>query len=348
MGRDIPITVLPTTPLDRRGRPLRDLRLSLIDRCNFRCPYCMPADRFPEAHPFLTADQRLSADEWIDMLDAFVQLGVGKLRLTGGEPLLVKGLETLVARIRARWPQLELALTTNGQLLRDRAAGLRKAGLDRITVSLDALDPVTYRALSGGRGDVASVLAGIAAARDAGFAPLKINCVVLRGRNEEEILPLVEHFRDTPTVLRFIEFMDVGTLNAWRPEAVVPAAEIHARIAAQHGLRPLPRQQASDVAERWQLADGSLEIGMISSVSHPFCGDCARARLSADGQLFTCLFAEQGHDLRMVLREGGVPALRAAIAALWGLREDRYSELRADSRSATGPIARPEMYHLGG
>ena len=308
----------------------------------------MPAERFPEAHAFLSQDERLSAEEWLDLLDAFVQLGVAKLRLTGGEPLLVKGLADLVGRIRERWPALELALTTNGQLLASRALALKRAGLNRVTVSLDALDPAVFRKLSGGRGDVDAVLTGIIAARNAGFGPPKINCVVVRGDNDRQIMPLVEHFRGSGSVLRFIEFMDVGTLNAWRPEAVVPAEEIRARIQQQHPLLPLPRQVASDVAERWQLADGSLEIGLISSVSQPFCGDCSRARLSADGQLFTCLFAERGHDLRTVLRRDGVAGARQRIAELWGLRDDRYSELRASGADASGASTRQEMYHLGG
>lgn len=338
----------PTVPLDRRSRPLRDLRVSLVDRCNFRCPYCMPAERFPDAHPFLSSAQRLSMGEWEDLLDAFVQLGVAKLRLTGGEPLLVKGLEELLVRIRTRWPALELALTTNGQLLAGRALTLQRAGLNRVTVSLDALDPTVFRKLSGGRGDVNAVLAGISASREAGFEPPKINCVVVRGENDQQIMPLVEHFRGTGSVLRFIEYMDVGTLNGWRPDAVVSAEEIRTRIEQHHPLVPMPRQLSSDVAERWQLADGSLEIGLISSVSQPFCGDCSRARLSADGQLFTCLFAEQGHDLRTPLRRDGVAGARLRIAELWGMRDDRYSELRSAAANSPHAPNRQEMYHLGG
>lgn len=344
--RSIPARLLTEPVRDRWARPLRDLRVSLIDRCNFRCPYCMPSDRFPEHHPFLKSSQRMADSELLSLLEVFVGLGVRKLRLTGGEPLLVRGLERLIGTIKQRWPALELALTTNGSLLAARAAGLRAAGLDRLTVSLDAIDPEVFANLSGQRGEVATVLQGIAAARAAGFSPVKLNCVVIRGRNEHQILPLVEFFRGTSTVLRFIEYMDVGTLNHWSAADVVSAGEIREYIGARHPLVAVPEPDSSAVAQRWRLQDGSLELGLISSVSQPFCGGCTRARLSADGQLFTCLFAGSGHDLLGPMRSGlDAEGLHQRILGIWSQRDDRYSELRGLSAASS---ERAEMYHLGG
>jgi cyclic pyranopterin phosphate synthase len=333
-------------PRDRLGRPLRDLRVSVVDRCNFRCPYCMPEDRYPRDDEATDAAARLSPDDIARIARAFVALGVDKLRLTGGEPLLRRDLPAIVARLAAIAGVRDLALTTNGSLLASRAAELRAAGLRRITVSLDALDPLLFARMSGGRGDVAAVLAGIDAAQAVGFRSVKVNAVIQRGVNEAEVEPLVAHFRGTGHVLRFIEFMDVGTCNRWDRAAVVPSAELAARIHARWPIRPLDRAYRGEVAERWAFEDGAGEIGFVSSVSAPFCGDCHRARLSADGRVFTCLFAARGTDLRPALA-GGDEALREAVAALWRARADRHSELRARTAAAPPP-ARIEMFRIGG
>ncbi|WP_233263002.1 GTP 3',8-cyclase MoaA [Cognatiluteimonas profundi] len=334
----------PTTAAsDRLGRPLRDLRLSVIDACNFRCPYCMPADRIADDHG-LDAASRLDFDEIETLVRGFVQVGVRKLRLTGGEPLLRRRLPELIARLASIAGLDDLALTTNGALLAGQAHALRTAGLQRLTVSLDALDPVLYRQLSGGRGDVGHALAGIAAAEAAGFGAIKLNCVVQRGINDGEILPLAGHFRGSGHVLRFIEYMDVGTCNGWSAARVVPSVEIRDAIHARWPLRPLAPHYRGEVATRYGFEDGGGEVGFVSSVSTPFCGDCHRARVSADGKLYTCLFAGQGHDLRPALREGQ-PALAQHIAGLWSDRADRYSELRG-TRAASGK--RVEMFLVGG
>ena len=333
----------PPLPRDLRGRPLRDLRLSVIDACNFRCPYCMPADRVPEDHG-LDAATRLSFDEIETLVRAFVRLGVSKLRLTGGEPLLRKRLPDLVARLAAIPGIEDLALTTNGSLLAPQARALREAGLHRVTVSLDALDAGVFRTLSGGRGRVEDVLAGIAAARAAGFAKVKLNCVVQRGANEDQVLPLAAFAREHGHVLRFIEFMDVGTCNGWRRDQVVPSAELRDRLHARWPLRPLDPQYRGEVAARHAYADGAGELGFVSSVSEPFCGDCHRARVSADGQLYTCLFAAAGHDLRGALAHGE-DALADRVASLWERRADRYSEVRG---TAGTPRRHVEMFLVGG
>jgi cyclic pyranopterin phosphate synthase len=337
------VTTPGTQPHDLRGRPLRDLRLSLIEACNFRCPYCMPADRIAEDHG-LDSASRLSFDEIETMVRGFARLGVTKLRLTGGEPLLRKHLPELVARLVAIPGIDDLALTTNGSLLAAQARALRDAGLQRLTVSLDALDPVLFRALSGGRGEVGGVLAGIATAAAAGFAPLKLNCVVQRGVNEDEVLPLVAFAREHGHVMRFIEYMDVGTCNRWDAARVLPSAELRDRIHARWPLRPLDPNYRGEVASRYAFDDGGGEIGFVSSVSEPFCGDCHRARVSADGKLYTCLFAGEGSDLREALRQGE-DALAARVAALWSGRGDRYSEIRTQ---ATASRRHVEMYLVGG
>jgi len=338
------VSLSPPPPSDRWGRPLHDLRLSVIDACNFRCDYCMPADRIPEGHG-TDASQRLSFAQIETVVRAFVALGVRKLRLTGGEPLLRRRLPELVARLAAI-PQLDdIALTTNGALLAGQAAALRAAGLRRVTVSLDALDPAVFAAMSGGRGRVQDVLAGIRAAEAAGFDRLKINTVVQRGRNEDQVLPLLEHFRGSGHVVRFIEYMDVGTCNGWRPEQAVSSAELRARIAARWPLRPLQAEYRGEVAERHAFEDGGGEIGFVSSVSAPFCGDCHRARVSADGKLFTCLFADAGTDLRADLAQGEA-TLAARVAAAWSRRADRYSELRG--QPAVRDRRHIEMYLIGG
>jgi cyclic pyranopterin phosphate synthase len=317
--------------------------LSLIEACNFRCPYCMPADRIADDHG-LDAASRLSFDEIETLVRGFAKLGVRKLRLTGGEPLLRKRLPELVARLAKIDGIDDLALTTNGSLLAAHAQALGDAGLRRITVSLDTLDAETFRALSGGRGELREVLAGIDAAQAAGFAPIKLNCVVQRGVNDAGIEILAAFARQHGHVLRFIEYMDVGTCNGWRRERVVPSAEVRDRIAARWPLRALDPNYRGEVAERYAYADGQGEVGFVSSVSAPFCGDCHRARVSADGQLYTCLFAGQGHDLRGVLAQGEV-ALAAHVAGLWSKRADRYSEIRSEAGASRKHV---EMYLVGG
>ena len=328
--------------LDRRGRPLRDLRLSVIEACNFRCPYCMPADKVDDDYG-LDAASRMSFDEIETLVRGFVSVGVSKLRLTGGEPLLRKNLPQLVERL-ARIDGLDdIALTTNGSILAKHAQALRDAGLHRLTISMDSLDPVRFRALSGGRGELDHVLAGIAAAEAAGFGSIKFNCVVQRGVNEDDAIALAAHFRDTPHLMRYIEYMDVGTCNGWRRERVVPSAELRDRIAAHWPLRALDANYRGEVASRYAFADGRGEIGFVSSVTAPFCGDCHRARVSAGGTLYTCLFADNGHDLRASL--GHEDRLYERIAELWSARSDRYSELRG---AATRDPQRIEMYVIGG
>jgi cyclic pyranopterin phosphate synthase len=333
---------------DALKRPLRDLRISVIDRCNFRCPYCMPEDQYAHDHVFLAKDQRLRFEEIERIARAFVQLGVHKLRLTGGEPLLRRELPVLVHML-AQIPGVDdLALTTNGVLLPKSVQALRDAGLKRLTVSLDSLDPATFRQLSGGRGEVEEVLAGIAAAEQAGFTQIKLNCVVMRDINDAQVLDLLERYRGTGHIVRFIEYMDVGTVNGWQADRVVPSQELIARIEARWPLQALASNYGGEVAQRYAFADGAGEIGFISSVSQPFCGDCSRARLSADGKLYTCLFAQAGFDLREPLR-GGASAeeLKNLIAARWARREDRYSERRAELRAGGNP-QHVEMYTIGG
>lgn len=330
-------------PLDALGRPLRDLRLSVIEACNFRCGYCMPADRVPDDYGF-DAATRLSFDEIETLVRGFARLGMHKLRLTGGEPLLRKRLPELVARLAAVPGIDDLALTTNGALLAPQARALREAGLRRLTISLDALQPEVFRALSGGRGDIAAVLDGIAAAEAAGFDRLKFNCVVQRGVNDDQVLPLVDRFRGTRHVVRFIEYMDVGTCNGWDRSRVVASAELRDRIDARWPLRALDARYRGEVAQRHAFVDGGGEVGFVSSVTAPFCGDCHRARVSADGRLYTCLFAGDGHDLRPLLARGEV-ALAEHVAGLWTQRADRYSELRG---SAQAPRKHVEMFLVGG
>ena len=331
-------------PRDLLGRPLHDLRLSVIDACNFRCGYCMPANRVPEDYG-TDASQRLSFDEIDTLVRAFVRLGTRKLRLTGGEPLLRKRLPELVRRLAAVPGLDDIALTTNGVLLAQQAQALRDAGLRRITVSLDALDPQVFADMSGRRGRVEDVLAGIDAAVAAGFSRLKINAVVQRGVNEGEVLPLVERFRGTGHVVRFIEFMDVGDSNDWRRDRMVPSSALRDAIGARWPLHPLQADYRGEVAERYGFDDCGGEVGFVSSVSAPFCGDCHRARVSADGRLFTCLFASDGAELRAVLARGE-DALAAHVAALWRARDDRYSELRGSPE--VRDRRRVEMYLIGG
>ncbi|MGH8144759.1 MAG: GTP 3',8-cyclase MoaA [Rhodanobacteraceae bacterium] len=348
MKPESPLTLQRTpAPPDALGRVLADLRISLIDRCNFRCPYCMPEEAYPAGHPFLRARDRLDFDEIVRIARAFVSLGVRKLRLTGGEPLLRRDIADLVARLAAIEGVEDLALTSNGVLLPKLAQPLRDAGLNRITLSMDSANPETFRRMSGGRGELAEVEAAIAAAEQAGFAPLKINCVVMRGVNDDGIFDLLQRFRGSGHIVRFIEYMDVGTVNGWRSDRVVPGAELVRRIDARWPLEPLPRNPSA-TARRWRFRDGGGEVGFINSVTEPFCGGCTRARLSADGKLYTCLFAHSGHDLRVLLRAGeSDEALRATVAGIWSHRGDRYSERRAELRAA-GVLEHVEMYRIGG
>ena len=331
-------------PRDTLDRPLRDLRISVTDRCNFRCVYCMPKEIFGRDYAFLPRADLLTFEEIARLARLFVELGARKIRLTGGEPLVRRELEKLVAMLAPLG--VDLTLTTNGSLLAGRARALSRAGLDRVTVSLDSLDDRTFMAMNDVRFPVARVLEGIAAATEAGLRPVKVNMVVKRGANEGSILPMARHFRGTGHIVRFIEYMDVGTSNGWRLDEVVTADEILATLDAEFPLEPIPSAYPGEVAGRWRYRDGAGEIGVIASVSRPFCGDCTRARLSADGSLYTCLFAALGHDLRGPLRAGGSDdELRERIAAIWRGRDDRYSELRSVE---TVGLPRVEMSYIGG
>jgi GTP 3',8-cyclase len=332
---------------DTFGRPLRDLRLSVTDRCNFRCPYCMPRERFHEQYRFLKSSERLNFEELLRLTRLFIDQGVVKLRITGGEPLLRPGLVDLVGDLTSLAGIQDVALTTNGALLAQHAAALSAAGLKRVTVSLDSLDPAVFTAMSGGFGSVDDVLNGIAAAQRAGLTPIKVNAVIERGLNDQTALGLVERFRGTGVIVRFIEYMDVGNRNDWQPERVVPSQELLDLIGARWSLTPLVPAYAGEVARRYAFDDGAGEIGFIASVTQPFCGDCTRARLSSDGKLYTCLFAAEGADLRAPLRGGASDAeLSALIRAIWEKRADRYSELRDEMRARRAQHV--EMNHVGG
>ncbi|MFL2532564.1 MAG: GTP 3',8-cyclase MoaA [Candidatus Thalassarchaeum sp.] len=329
---------------DRLGRPLRDLRISVTDRCNFRCRYCMPRERFGEDHTFLPRRAYLSFEEIEKVVQACKPLGLEKVRITGGEPLLRPDLQDLVSRLKRIG--VETALTTNASLLAGQADRLAAAGLDRVTVSLDALDPEVHTQMTDSNISVETVLDGIEAAVQAGLSPVKINCVVQKGVNEGEIASLVRRFRGTGVTVRFIEYMDVGRTNGWQLGQVVPSANILEYLQKEFDLIPVESQRPSDVARRWAHSDGSGEVGFISSVSDPFCGDCVRARISADGRLHTCLFASGGHDLRAIIHNGADgKALTDAIAAIWSRRDDRYSEIRSQETSA---LPRVEMSYIGG
>lgn len=330
---------------DARGRPLRDLRISVTDRCNFRCRYCMPRELFGPGFEFLPNSEVLSFEEITRLARLFVAEGVRKIRLTGGEPLLRRELPTLVAMIAAI-PNVDLTLTTNGSLLEQQAAALAAAGLRRVTVSLDALDDGVFQAMNDANFPVAKVLAGIDAAAAAGLRPVKVNAVVRRGMNDAAILQMARYFKGTGHMLRFIEYMDVGHTNGWCLDEVVPAAEIVERIDAELPLEPLEPNYRGEVAARYRYRDGAGEIGVIASVTQPFCSDCTRARLSADGKLYTCLFASVGQDLRRLLRDGADDAmLSRLIRRTWNAREDRYSEIRS---SQTADPSRIEMSYIGG
>jgi cyclic pyranopterin phosphate synthase len=329
--------------LDTLNRPLHDLRISVTDRCNFRCVYCMPKEVFGREYRFLERRELLTFEEIARIAQTFVSLGVEKLRITGGEPLVRRDLERLIELLAPLG--VDLTLTTNGSLLPAKAEALAKAGLRRITVSLDSLDDATFQALNDVDFPASRVLEGIDAAAAAGL-PVKVNCVVKRGVNDGELVPLAERFRGTGHTLRFIEYMDVGHTNGWRLDDVVPAAEIVATFDAAFGIEPVEAAYPGEVARRYRYVDGSGEFGVISSVTQPFCGNCSRARLSAEGKLFTCLFGLRGHDLRALLRGGATDeGLEQAVKALWGRRSDRYSELRS---AATVDLPKVEMSYIGG
>lgn len=330
---------------DILNRPLRDLRISVTDRCNFRCVYCMPKEVFGPGYTFLERSEILSFEEITRLARVFIACGVEKVRLTGGEPLMRQDLHQLIAWLSAL-PGLDLALSTNGSMLAQQAAALKGAGLKRVNVSLDALDEVVFQRMNGAGFPVARVLEGIDAALAVGLGPVKVNMVVKRGLNDASILPMAGHFREQGCTLRFIEYMDVGHSNQWRMAEVVPAAEILRLINAQWPLEPVGPTYRGEVAKRWRYKDGRGEIGLVASVTHAFCRDCSRARISAEGKLYTCLFATQGHDLRRLLRGGqSDEAMHVAIADIWQRRGDRYSELRTES---TRDLPKVEMSHIGG
>jgi cyclic pyranopterin phosphate synthase len=333
---------------DLLGRPLEDLRISVIDRCNFRCSFCMPAS---QVYHFLPKPEILTFEEITRLARVFAQLGVRKLRLTGGEPLLRSQIEVLIGMLRSIDGIADLALTTNGLLLAEKAAQLRAAGLDRITVSVPSLEPAVFAKLSGLGHKIEDVLRGIDAAEIAGFSPIKINMVVVKGTNDDEVVSIARHFKERGHIVRFIEYMDVGTLNEWDPDSVVPARDILEQIGRKMPIEPAGRARSSDVADRFRYVDDGVELGTIASVTEPFCGDCARGRLTADGQLYTCLFAAAGHDLKNPLRAGADDAtLASLIADVWRGRSDRYSEERAQALAGgrRGPVPKIEMYRIGG
>jgi cyclic pyranopterin phosphate synthase len=342
-----------TMPTDQFNRPLRDLRISLTDRCNFRCTYCMPRELFGSDHLFLPRRELLDFDEIERVSRIAAGLGVSKLRLTGGEPLLRRNIEVLIAQLAAIDGIDDICLTTNGSLLTvARAKELAAAGLNRITLSLDAIDDEVFKKINDVRFPATKVLEAIDNAVAAGLAPVKVNCVVKRGMNEGQILPMAEHFRHTGIIIRFIEFMDVGITNGWRLDEVVPAREIIDTIRAQYSISRAPARAAGETANRWHYDDGAGEIGVIASVSMPFCGGCTRARLSAIGELYTCLFGSSGHDLRTPLRAGASDAeITALLAGIWHARDDRYSEQRGEEtakRRHDKAGGRVEMSYIGG
>lgn len=335
----------PVTLTDALQRPLRDLRISVTDRCNFRCVYCMPKEVFGSNYQFLPHEQILSYEEIARLARIMVPLGVKKIRLTGGEPLVRKDFPRLVAML-AQIPGIDLTMTTNGALLPRFAKELKDAGLKRVTVSLDSLDNAIFKAMNDVNFPVEKVIEGMEAAEAAGLAPIKVNMVVKRGVNESSILPMARYFREKGYILRFIEYMDVGHTNGWRMDDVVPAREILQIIHAEMPIEPIDPNYRGEVAERWRYTDGSGEIGVIASVTQAFCRDCTRARLSAEGKLYTCLFAIQGHDLKTMLRGGASDEeIAEAIAKVWGGRADRYSEIRSEN---TIPLPKVEMSHIGG
>jgi GTP 3',8-cyclase len=347
-----PLAIPAAAPLNARaladtmGRALRDLRISVTDRCNFRCRYCMPREVFDASYSFLPHEEILSFEEIVRLARVFGALGTRKIRLTGGEPLLRKDIDKLVAMLREALPAVDLTLTTNGSALKAHARALAAAGLDRVTVSLDSLDDATFRAMNDADFPVARVLEGIEAAAAAGLGPIKVNMVVKRGVNDHQVVDMARHFRGSPHIVRYIEFMDVGSTNGWRMDDVVPSAEIVRDLSAQFPLAPAEANYDGEVAERWRYLDGRGEIGVISSVTQAFCSSCTRARLSTDGQVYTCLFAQRGYDLKSLLRSGaGDDALAQAVTGIWQRRGDRYSEIRT---AETAKSRKVEMSFIGG
>ncbi|MEO6197805.1 MAG: GTP 3',8-cyclase MoaA [Dehalococcoidia bacterium] len=335
-----------TNPTDTLNRPLHDLRISVTDRCNFRCTYCMPKEVFGRAYKFLDRDEVLSLEEIARVARIAVGLGVEKVRLTGGEPTVRRGLTDLIRMLAGIDGLRDLTMTTNGTRLREMAAELRDAGLHRITVSLDSLDDAVFRSMNDVDFPVSQVLEGIEAARNAGFSPIKLNVVARRGINEASITEIPRRFHGPDYVVRFIEFMDVGATNGWRLDDVIPAAEILERLHAEMPIEPADPHYRGEVAKRWRFKDGSGEVGVISSVTQPFCGDCTRARLSADGKLYTCLFAVRGHDLRTPLRSNATDEeIAATLTKIWTARKDRYSEQRT---AGTPDLPKVEMSYIGG
>jgi cyclic pyranopterin phosphate synthase len=344
----VPLSSL-SAPRDTLARPLRDLRISVMDRCNFRCPYCMPRETFHDKYRFLGSRERLSFEEIVRLTRLFVGLGVRKLRLTGGEPLLRANLADLVSDLSAIPNVEDIALTTNGVLLAKYASELKAAGLKRVTISLDSLDPEIFSRMSGGFGGIEDVLDGIEHARRAGLAPIKVNAVIQRGVNDHTALDLVSRFRGTGVIVRFIEYMDVGNRNEWREELVVPSKELAARIGERWPLQPAQRNYRGEVAERYEFSDGAGEVGFISSVTQPFCGDCSRARLSSDGIVYTCLFATRGTSVRDALRNGATDEqLLDILRGVWLNRSDRYSEIRSAVRDSENAKQKVEMFYIGG
>ncbi|MGD8864290.1 MAG: GTP 3',8-cyclase MoaA [Anaerolineales bacterium] len=344
-SEEVHLTNMATEVIDRLERPFRDLRISVTDRCNFRCRYCMPKEVFGRNFEFLPKDELLTFEEITLLVRIFEQMGLQKIRLTGGEPLLRRDLEVLVAMLQEA-SSVELTMTTNGSLLKRKAVMLKKAGLDRVSVSLDALDDETFMRMNDVDFSVGRVLEGIKAAEIAGLTPIKINMVVKRGLNEHSIVPMAETFRELGHTLRFIEYMDVGSTNGWRMADVVPAAEIVQRIDAVYPLDAVEPAYRGEVAKRYRYRDGQGEIGLISSVTQPFCGDCTRLRMSADGSLYTCLFAARGFDLKSLLRGGASEAeIVEFVTGIWQNREDRYSELRTDETAKSQKV---EMSYIGG
>ena len=339
---------------DALARPLQDLRISLTDRCNFRCVYCMPEEAFGKDHPFLPRKSLLSFEEITRIAKIFVAHGVQKIRLTGGEPLLRKHIENLIGMLAqlktSDGRNIEITLTTNGSILAQKAQSLKDAGLARVTVSLDSLDDNTFRRMNGVDFPVSEVLRGLDAAHAAGLGPIKVNMVVKGGMNDQEIVPMARHFKGTPFILRFIEYMDVGVSNAWKMDEVIPSAEVIRRISDDMPLEKIPSILKSETADRWRYKDGGGEVGVISSVTQSFCHECVRARLSTEGMLYTCLFASNGHDLRALIRNGKTDQeISAAVAHIWKLRDDRYSELRnVQLVGMDQPAKKIEMSYIGG
>ena len=341
----------PTIVKDTYDRPLRDVRISVTDRCNFRCPYCMPAEIFGERYRFLPRDELLTFEEIVRLVHLFVQLGAVKVRLTGGEPLVRKSIKSLVEQLAEVEGIEDLTMTTNAYLLPSMAQTLKDAGLHRVTISLDSLDDDVFRKMNGRNFGVDTVLKGIEAAERVGLTPIKINAVVQHGMNDHTLVDMARHFKERGHILRFIEYMDVGNINGWRRDQVVPSAELVEQVNAVYPIEPLAPNYRGEVAERWRFTDGDGEIGFISSVTQPFCGDCTRVRLSPEGQVLTCLFASSGVDLLTPLRDGETDAqLQDRIANIWRARTDRYSELRAAQRRPghETPARQIEMYQIGG